>query len=122
MALIRNAGGDRVVDRLRKVLQDLESAGADVRSAIDIVTSDLSLFAFDELRDLLNRIDHTRLLLSFDHDRVAGLLGVDGDRHYRNRLESRRIARQCLEWLNRRADVRDPVESLPPRNRRCVPR
>jgi len=113
MALIRNAGTDRVVDRLRKVWADLDGSIPGVRPAIDIATSDFSLFAFDELRDLLNRIDRTRLLLSFVHGGVPGLLGGDGDRRYRNRLESRRIARQCLEWLNRRADVRDPVEPLP---------
>ena len=112
MGLIRNAAGNRVVDKLRQALQAGESSTPDSARSIDIATSEFSLFAFDELRDLLNQLDRTRLLVTASENKVSGLLGGDKDRHYRNRLESRRIARQCLEWLGRKVDVRESVDPL----------
>lgn len=56
MKLISNSGTDRVIDELRQAVQP--------GLALDIATPTLSLFAFLEIRDLLNQSPDCRLVLS----------------------------------------------------------
>ncbi|KPF42537.1 helicase [beta proteobacterium AAP121] len=124
MRLIKNVGGDRVLDHLRPQLP------ADAR--VDLATDGLSLFAFDELAPLLTAAGPTRLLLSspvpkprprvsgldsppaVDPDPLAnGLLGDDLDRERRNGLRARGLAADLLQWLETAVDVRAVPGKLP---------
>ncbi|MFZ3301118.1 MAG: hypothetical protein WA152_00185, partial [Microgenomates group bacterium] len=71
MKLISNTGTNRVIDALRQSFQ----AGA----SLDIATPFLSLFAFSELRDLLNNVTHSRLILPLDAGGDLTLLGSAAD-------------------------------------------
>jgi hypothetical protein len=103
LRIVKNSGTDRVIDVLRTAL----APGA----RLDIATPEFSLFAFGELRGLMERAAQCRLLLPAAGD--LRLLGGDADRAARNQLHTRWLARTCLEWLERLADVRDAGAFLP---------
>lgn len=105
MRLIRNAGQDRVVDVLRRSLSN--------HHALDLASSELSLFAFAELREVLECLDRCRLVIPSGFDRGEGLLGNAADRVYRNKLGTRAFARQCVEWMKRVCEVRFAPAALP---------
>lgn len=105
MRLIKNSGTNRVIDVLRQALQ----SGA----SLDIASPALSLFAFFELRDLLNKTAHSRLIIPFNVDGDLNLLGSPADRAARNRLQARWLALECAKWIREKTEVRAPSSSLP---------
>ena len=105
MKLIRNSGNDRVVDELRKTLV----AGG----ALDVASPAFSLFAFAELRDLLEQLHRVRLILPTGNTADLGLLGSPADRAFRNRLLMRALARQCAQWIAKKAELRGTTTSIP---------
>ena len=105
MRLLRNSGTDRGLDRLREWL----TQGAHV----DLVSPSFSLFAFAELKDVLNRVDQCRLLLG-ELDKIApALFGGDADIVFRGRLQGRWLARLATEWIRTRAEIRHALRSPP---------
>ncbi len=102
MRLISNAGNDRVLDSIR------ETITADAQ--LDLATSNLSLFAYGEIRDLLNKSKQSRLLLpppTFD------LMGSPAERSYRNRLQARWLARQLQDWIVKSCQIKQSHTPLP---------
>ena len=96
MRIVPNAGTDRVIDSLTPWLQ----TGA----RIDVITPELSLFAFDELRDQLQRLASARVILP-DGAADLRLTGSAEDRGARNQLTTRWLAGQLAEWVEGRAQV-----------------
>ena len=105
MKLISNTGTNRVIDVLRQAAQSGVS--------LDIASPVLSLFAFSELRDLLSRAAHSRLILPLDTDGDLAFLGSSSDRPARNRLQARWLARECAKWIREKTDVRPSLGPLP---------
>src|SRR3989339_675748 len=105
MKLISNTGANRVIDALRQSFQ----SGA----SLDIATPFLSLFAFSELRDLLNHATHSRLILPLNPDGDLTLLGSAADRPARNRLHARWLARECANWIREKTELRQSSSLLP---------
>ncbi|MBF0625390.1 MAG: helicase [Magnetococcales bacterium] len=105
MRLIRNSGGDRVVDELRKVLVSA--------SVLDIASPTFSLFAFSEVRDLLERLGRCRIAFPKATGMELGLLGSDADRSFRNRLQTHFLAHQCMAWVRQKVDLRTATGQLP---------
>lgn len=105
MRLIKNSGNDRVADELRKSLAP--------QSKLDVASPAFSLFAFAELRELLEKIDHCRLVLPTATGGDLGLLGSEQDRPFRNKLQARVFARQCSEWIKGKAEVLGAPADLP---------
>jgi SNF2 family DNA or RNA helicase len=105
MKLLKNSGTNRVIDTLRQTLQ----SGA----SLDIASPSLSLFAFFELRDLLNQTANSRLIVPFNVDGGLNLLGSTADRAARNRLQARWLALECAKWVREKTEVRTPSSSLP---------
>ena len=104
MRLVRNSGNDRVVDTLELQL------GA--RCSIDAVTPALSIFACGELLARLRRAPLGRLVLPATLDGHA-LLGSDGDRAARNRLQSRWLAARLHAWVAESVAVRRATGGVP---------
>lgn len=94
MKLIKNIGSDRVIDELRRVLAP--------RCRFDIATPEFSLFAIGELREHLSRIARCRLIVPSSAADVQALIGSEADRHLRNRLQTRRLAKQCVDWIDKK--------------------
>ncbi len=105
MRLIRNTGADRVVDELRRQLVP--------RSALAILSPAFSLFAYAELRDLLAHVASCRVVVPDSATLELGLLGSESDRPFRNRLTARWLARECLQWLERKAEARSLPIPIP---------
>ncbi len=101
MKLINNTGVDRVIDALRR--DALSGASIDIASPV------LSLFAFSELRDLLNRAAKSRLILPLNIEGDLAFLGSEADRPARNRLQARWLARECSKWISEKTEVRSPL-------------
>ncbi len=105
MKLIKNTGSDRVIDELRQILAP--------KSSLDLASPAFSLFAFAELRDLLEKLDGCRVVLPATNDGELGLTGSDTDRAFRNRLQLRWLARECAAWIKKKVDLRAAPSLLP---------
>ena len=97
MRLVQNSGSDRVVDLLLPHLVP--------GSGLSCVTPSFSLHAFAELREALGGLGPVQLVLPADDSQLE-LLGGEGDRAQRNRLQARWLAKQCAQWLAQKAEVR----------------
>ncbi len=104
MKLIRNTGADRVIDLLRPHLKRGHQ--------LDCVTPAFSLFAFAELREALSVLDRVQMILPPGNDGLT-LLGGEGDRAARNRLQSRWLANQCARWICDKVDLRRALAAVP---------
>ena len=105
MKLIKNTGSDRVIDELRQTLAP--------PSLLDLASPAFSLFAFAELRDLLEKLDACRVVLPVNNGDELGLTGSDTDRAFRNRLQLRCLARECAAWIKKKVEVRSAPALLP---------
>src|ERR1022692_1724970 len=105
MKLIKNTGSDRVIDELRQTLAP--------PSSLDLASPAFSLFAFAELRDLLEKLDTCRVVLPATGGDQLGLTGSETDRAFRNRLQLRWLARECAAWIKKKAELRGAPASLP---------
>ncbi len=105
MRLIKNAGRDRVIDELRQTLAS--------PSSLDLASPAFSLFAFGELRDLLEKLDTCRIVLPPTDGGDLGLPGAETDRVFRNRLQLRWLARECAAWISKKVELRIAPALLP---------
>ena len=105
MRLLNNIGNERVIDELRQRIV--------ANARVDVATSAFSLFAFAEMRDLLERVGSCRIVLPGNPGADLALLGTDADRPFRNRLIAPWLAGVCHDWLLRKAEVREVPAQLP---------
>ncbi|MYZ52486.1 helicase-related protein [Malikia spinosa] len=104
MKFVQNSGADRVIDLVRPRLLP--------GGKLACVTPSFSLFAFAELRDALSRLERVRLILPAA-DENLDLLGGEGDRAARNRLQARWLANQCAKWLSAKVELRRAQGRVP---------
>src|SRR5688572_23971678 len=105
MKLVRNAGGERVIDRLHAYVGPMGS--------LDVLTPTLSLFAFASLQRELRELAGARIILPPESEDLC-LLGSTADRAARNSLLARAHARRLLDWLTQgRADFRRARSRVP---------
>ncbi len=104
MKIIKNIGNDRVYDELRPSLT--------APASLDLASPVFSLFAYAELRELLDKLDACRVVLQ-GNDGDLGLTGSDTDRPFRNRLNVHWLARECAAWIKKRVELRGAPGALP---------
>jgi hypothetical protein len=105
MRLLRNSGTDRGVDLLR----DWLTSG----TRVDVVSPSFSLWAFAELKDVLDRVDRCRLLLGEPDSIAPSLLGGDGDIAFRGQLQGRWLARTAADWIGKKVEIRNARKAPP---------
>jgi SNF2 family DNA or RNA helicase len=105
MKIIKNTGNDRVIDELRQALAPPAS--------LDLASPSFSLFAFEELRGLLEKLEGCRLVLPVTSDNEFGLTGSEADRPFRNRLQIRWLANECAKWVKMKVKLRSVPGLLP---------
>jgi hypothetical protein len=88
MKIIKNSGNERVIDELRKCLI--------AQATLDIASPSFSLFAFGEVRELLQKLDKCRMVLPNAKAGELGIVDSLSDRSFRNRLQTRWLAKQCI--------------------------
>lgn len=104
MKLIQNTGTQRVIDLMKPHLKH--------GSQLDCVTPSLSLYAFAEIREALSALDRVQLIVPPDNEALE-LLGTEGDRAARNRLQARWLANQCAKWISEKVALRRAPRSVP---------
>ncbi|MCS6265228.1 MAG: DEAD/DEAH box helicase family protein [Nitrospira sp.] len=105
MKLIKNTGSERVIGELREALAP--------PSSLDLASPAFSIFAFAELRDVLEKLDACRMVLPATDGHDLGLTGSETDRAFRNRLQLRWLARECAGWVNKKVELRGAPALLP---------
>lgn len=105
MRLIKNTGSDRVVDELRTCLAP--------GSRMDLASPGFSLYAFAEVKDLLDQLGSCQPILPGADGNNPAPLGSGNDRSSRNQLLARHLARQCSDWTQKNCEVRPAPAFLP---------
>jgi hypothetical protein len=109
MRLVRNTGSDRVIDALIPELRPGRS--------LSVVTSKLSIFAFQALRTGLRGLDSIRLILP-EEESDLDVFGTEADRVLRNLLRQRWLTGALAQWLRERVDIRRTTRSLLPESQK----
>lgn len=104
MKLVRNTGTDRVMDVLRPWLLPGRN--------LDIMSSQLSLFASSETDKEISALTDCRLLLPGSNGDIA-LLGAEADRKARNRLQNRWLASRLATWIAEKTKVKRAAGPVP---------
>lgn len=104
MRTVTNIGSDRVLDEIR--------ASSPEGRRLDLASERISLFAFDELGSVLNGLSSARLMVPPETG-AGDLLGGEPDRMARNRLTSRWLALEFIQWIENRAEIRQAPEGIP---------
>jgi hypothetical protein len=104
MKLVGNTGNNRVIDLIRPGLVQ--------GNMLDIVTPAFSLFAFAEVQSTINKLAQCRLLLPSAIEDLA-ILGSNGDRFMRNRLQTRWLAGRLVLWLQNKTEVKCAPGPIP---------
>lgn len=100
---------------------DALAQGIQVNARLSILSALFSIYGYSILKKQLARAGILRLLIPSNDTpvntgnepsfRLAGLAGSKADRRFRNSLNMAKVARECAEWLKRKADVK--AVSLP---------
>ena len=111
--LLDNKAGGKVGDALAE--------GIHAKARLSILSSLFSVYGYSILRKPLGQADDLRLLIPLNDTRntpgtgqpfrVTGLAGSDADRRFRNTLNLVEMARECSQWLQKKAEVK--AVSLP---------
>lgn len=84
-------------------------------SALSIVSAYFTIYAYAALKDKLDSIEHLRFLFgeprfvkSLDPEKTdkKAYKIEDGELQLTNRLEQRRVAKECAEWIQQKVDIR----------------
>lgn len=104
MRLVRNTGNDRVIDLVRPLLKKGVELG--------VVSGTLSAFAFAELLSELKDIESCQLILPPEGADLE-ILGSTADRPARNRLQTRWLTGQLVQWLTKKVHLRRAASTVP---------
>lgn len=99
----------------RGAVADFLKAKIHSNSRLSVVSAYFTIYAYDALRAHLDQIDHLdflfgepRFIASLDPDRTEKKTFIlDGNGlQLANRLEQKRVARDCAEWMRNKVDIR----------------
>ena len=99
----------------RGVVADFLKAKIHSGSRLSVVSAYFTIYAYDALREHLDRIDHLdflfgepRFISSLDPDKTdkKTFKIEDEGLQLANRLEQKRVARDCAEWMRQKVDIR----------------
>jgi len=105
MKLLKNTASERVIDEL--------SVSVKKGSRLDVATPDLSVFAFGELKALLQGLEGCRLITSSLLSTPQSFLGSESDRAARNNFATVISARDFSEWIEKGVEVKAAPGVLP---------
>jgi len=105
MKILKNTGSERVIDEL--------SVAVKKGSRLDVATPDLSVFAFGELKALLQGLEGCRLITSSLQSTPQFLLGSESDRAARNNFTTVCLAKDLSEWIEKAVEVKAAPGGLP---------
>ena len=99
----------------RGAVADFLKAKIHSGSRLSVVSAYFTIYAYDSLRANLDQIEHLdflfgepRFIAALDPDKTekkAFILDGNG-LHLANRLQQKRVARDCAEWIRQKVDIR----------------
>ena len=114
MSGLTNNSGIRDNHR-RGIVADFLKAKIKGGSRLSIVSAYFTIYAYDALKGHLDQIEHLdflfgepRFIASLDPDKTEkkSFILKDDGLHLANRLEQKRVARECAEWIRQKVDIR----------------
>ena len=94
-------------------------------SKLSIVSAYFTIYAYDALKQVLNQIDHLDFLFgepSFVNrldpsktEKKAFIIDSAG-LELSNKLQQKRVARECADWIEQKVDIKTIKQSKPTRN------
>ena len=97
--LLDNKNNGHVGNELRRNLS--------AESKLSVLSSLFSIYGYASLKKELNRLPAVRLLLSeWDDLQLQSLVGSESTLRLINKLDQKRIARECARWLSGKIEVR----------------
>ena len=99
----------------RGAVADFLKATIHSGSQLSVVSAYFTIYAYDALREYLDQIDHLdflfgepRFISSLDPDKTdkKTFKIEDEGLHLANRLEQKRVARDCAAWIQKKVDIR----------------
>ena len=88
---------DNKTETVSEKLKQIDSTDA----TLSMQSSKFTIYAFSALRKELSAIKTSRILLSQSDEAMQSLVGCEKDTGLINRLNQKRIALNCLDWLNK---------------------
>lgn len=89
-------------------------------SVLSIVSAYFTIYAYDALKEVLDHVDHLDFLFGepsfinrLDPDKTekkSYIINADG-LELANRLQQKRIAKECAEWIDRKVDIKTVIQS-----------
>jgi len=102
---------------------DVIAEAVEPDAQLSVLSSLFSVYGYEFLRRELGQIASLRLLLpaagnstpigSEASFRVGALAGTELDRRFRNSMNLAKVARECADWLNRKAEIRAVATPVP---------
>ncbi|VAX09278.1 hypothetical protein MNBD_GAMMA26-363 [hydrothermal vent metagenome] len=97
--LLDNKNNRNVGDELRSNIS--------VDSRLSVLSSLFSIYGYASLTKELNRLVGSRLLLSeWDDCHLQSLVGSEATLRLINKLDQKRIARECAKWISGKVEVK----------------
>lgn len=88
---ISNIGNDTVTEVLREKLNK--------ESKVSLASAYFTIYAYNELKKELNKIDNFRFIFTSQNDYIEKLSGNDSERTFKANLNQGAIAKECAEWI-----------------------
>lgn len=114
MSLPTNNSGLRD-NHTRGTVADFLKAKIQKNSTLSVVSAYFTIYAYDALKEVLDQIDHLDFLFgepSFVNrldpsktETKSFIIDADG-LELTNKLQQKRVARECAEWIDRKVDIR----------------
>ncbi|MEM7620632.1 MAG: helicase-related protein [Pseudomonadota bacterium] len=109
--LLDNKGHGKVISELQKAIQP--------SSKLAVLSGMFSIYGFSALKKELSTLDEFRLMLSrWDDASLHTLAGTPEETRLKNKLDQRRIAKECAAWLKKHVNARAMTGKMafPPQN------
>jgi len=132
----------KIIDNINDLLGDDLKQTIRAGSTVQIAASCLSMYAYEALKQALHEIDGLEFIftapafLPDEHadrlrkdrrefvisrlDRERSLYGTEFEIHLRNQLTQKAIARECADWIRRKAVFRSNSSNAPMQQFACV--
>ena len=117
----------KIIDNIRETLKDDLTATISDKSKIDIAASCFSIYAFQVLKEQLEGVDELRFIFTSPAfvvdktkkekrefyipqlNREKSLYGTEFEVKLRNELTQKAIAKECADWIRRKASFKTNV-------------
>lgn len=125
----------KIIDNISVLLGDELKAGSEAGAKIRVAASCFSIFAYEALRDELESVEELEFILTdptFIPNEALGrsrrekreffipkqlretaLYGTEFEIHLRNKLTQKAIAKQCADWIRRKATFKSNATDAP---------